>query len=72
MYAHLCEGPRLLLPRLVLWGPFKAFVLLAFAAYLGISVWGITSHLEEGLRLKDLVLQSSYFHRWVATYFLIL
>ena len=59
-----CAGPRLLLPRLVLWTPFKVLVLLVFAGYLAVSVWGIMFHLEQGLRLKDLVLDNSYYYRW--------
>ncbi|KAL8580373.1 hypothetical protein ACOMHN_037472 [Nucella lapillus] len=58
------KGPRVLLPRLVLWGPFKVVVLLLFSGYLAVSVWGIMEHLEQGLRLKDLVLDTSYYHRF--------
>ncbi|XP_076441426.1 patched domain-containing protein 3-like [Babylonia areolata] len=58
------KGPRVLLPRLVLWTPVKVLVVAVFAGYLAVSVWGIMEHLEQGLCLKDLVLQSSYYHRF--------
>lgn len=58
------KGPRVFLPKVVLWPPVKVIIILLFAAYLGVSIWGIMYKLEQGLRLKDLVLDTSYFHRF--------
>ncbi|XP_012938836.1 patched domain-containing protein 3 [Aplysia californica] len=59
-----CEkGPRSALTRLVLWNPMRVLILLIFAGYLGMTVWGLTM-LKQGLELKNLVLTSSYFHKF--------
>ncbi|KAK7501184.1 hypothetical protein BaRGS_00007669 [Batillaria attramentaria] len=58
------KGPRILLPRLVLWNPAKAVIVLLFCGYLAASIWGVVYKLEQGLRLKDLVLRSSYYHKF--------
>nr|KAG5694276.1 hypothetical protein BaRGS_031994 [Batillaria attramentaria] len=60
----LCErAPRLLLPRLVLWTPMKIVIFICFAGFLGVSIWG-ASGLEQGLRIKNLVLPTSYYYKY--------
>ncbi|XP_059176699.1 patched domain-containing protein 3-like [Physella acuta] len=60
----LCEkGPKYALTKFILWKPMRFVILLIFAGYLGVSVWGCTQ-LRQGLDLKDLVLTSSYFHKY--------
>ncbi|KAK7479950.1 hypothetical protein BaRGS_00028777, partial [Batillaria attramentaria] len=60
----LCErAPRLLLPRLVLWRPMKIVIFICFAGFLGVSIWG-ASGLEQGLRIKNLVLPTSYYYKY--------
>ncbi|CAG5117284.1 unnamed protein product [Candidula unifasciata] len=60
----VCEwGPRKLLVRFLLWNPVRYFILLFFAAYLGVAIWGCT-RLEQGLELKNLAPESSYFYKF--------
>ncbi|CAL1542954.1 unnamed protein product [Lymnaea stagnalis] len=60
----LCEkGPKFALTRFVMWKPIRFLILIIFAGYLGVSIWGCTI-LRQGLDLKDLVLKSSYFYKY--------
>lgn len=58
------KAPRLLLPKLVLWWPSKIIIIVLFGLYLAASIWGMLFRLEQGLRLKDLVLESSYYYKF--------
>ncbi|CAG5115926.1 unnamed protein product, partial [Candidula unifasciata] len=57
------KGPRKALVIFLMWTPVRIIVLLVFAGYLAVSIWGCTI-LRQGLDLKDLVLPSSYFHKY--------
>ncbi|XP_055884884.1 patched domain-containing protein 3-like isoform X1 [Biomphalaria glabrata] len=79
VYAYMCGGsipegpnddqsvcekaPKFLLTNFVLFKPIRIIILIFFAIYLGVSIWGCTK-LEQGLELKHLVLESSYFHKF--------
>lgn len=55
--------PSVLIPKVVLWLPMKVMVILGIAGYLGVSIWGI-ANLKQGLLLRNLVSESSYFHSY--------
>ena len=55
--------PRIYLSKLVQMGPVKIIVLIVFAVYLGISIWGAIN-LKQGLVIKDLVAQDSYYYKY--------
>ncbi|CAG5117285.1 unnamed protein product [Candidula unifasciata] len=58
----LCEqGPRKVLVKVILWRPMRYIILVAFAGYLAVAIWGCTK-LKQGLELKNLAPKSSYFH----------
>ncbi|XP_055886577.1 patched domain-containing protein 3-like isoform X2 [Biomphalaria glabrata] len=60
----LCEkAPKYFLTNFILYKPVRFVILLVFAGYLGVSLWGCTK-LKQGLDLKNLVLESSYFHKY--------
>lgn len=54
---------RRFLTRLLLLTPVKVIVLLIFAVYLGISIWGAKG-LKQGLVVKDLVSEESYYFKF--------
>jgi len=56
--------PRWLIPKLVIPVYMKVIVLIVFAGYMGASVYGITQ-MEEGLNLKQLVADDSYYMEFV-------
>lgn len=63
--------PRYLLPKIISYSPVKIIIGLLYLAYIGVSIWGVTS-LEQGLDVKNLVLPTSYFYRfsqWDEDYF---
>lgn len=51
--------PYTSLPRLLLQWPCKLLVLLLFAVYLGVSIWG-ASQIKIGLKLEHVIPDSSY------------
>ena len=57
------KGIRKYFSKFVLLTPVKIIVLILFPAYLGISIWGATN-LEQGLIVKDLVSEDSYFYKY--------
>lgn len=61
--SFLDRLPRWLVPKIVLKWPFKIIILLMFAAYLAVSVYGITK-LGQGLELKNLVSKDSYYYQF--------
>ncbi|XP_053399181.1 patched domain-containing protein 3-like [Mercenaria mercenaria] len=61
--SYLDKIPRWLIPKLTMPIPAKIFILVSFAAYLSISIWGVT-RMEEGLDLKHLVEESSYYYKF--------
>ena len=61
--SFLEKLPQLVLPKFVLFNPVKVCTLVAFFAYIGCSVWGAIN-LEQGLNLKNLVSEDSYFYKY--------
>ena len=61
--SYLDKLPRWLVPRIVLKWPMKIIILLCFAGYLCASIYGITE-LKEGLELKNLAAEDSYYHKY--------
>lgn len=59
--SKLEKVPSMVLSRLVLNGPIKLGILLTYLCYLGISIYS-TLHLEQGLEVRNLVSQNSYYH----------
>ncbi|XP_063446692.1 patched domain-containing protein 3-like [Mytilus trossulus] len=55
--------PPKIISRLVLQKPIKVIILVGFAVYLGISIWGATKF-EQGLTLNDLVTEDSYYYSY--------
>ncbi|KAK7100868.1 patched domain-containing protein 3-like [Littorina saxatilis] len=63
----LCERlPRFFIPKLVTHRAVLYVVLVVFAALLGVSVYGAVN-IEQGLKFKDLVLESSYYYDFITT-----
>ena len=63
--------PRKYLSRCVQLIPIKVIVLVVFAAYIGVSIWGAIN-LKQGLVIKDLVSEDSYYYKyrtWQENYF---
>ncbi|XP_021359962.1 patched domain-containing protein 3-like [Mizuhopecten yessoensis] len=63
--------PKLVLQRFVLFPPCKVLILLAFGAYLGLSIYG-TINVQQGLKLSNLADQKSYYYKyaiWDEDYF---
>ncbi|XP_070559953.1 patched domain-containing protein 3-like [Ptychodera flava] len=56
--------PKKYLPKMVLYTPVKICILIIFAAYLGVAIWGCTL-LQEGLLLNNLVPPSSYLYTYL-------
>ncbi|XP_025111120.1 patched domain-containing protein 3-like [Pomacea canaliculata] len=67
-----CEKlPRRVLPRIILNPVVKVILGVVFLVYLGFSIWGAV-FLEQGMLYRNLVLDSSYYHRfstWDTEYF---
>ncbi|GFR62703.1 patched domain-containing protein 3 [Elysia marginata] len=62
----ICEkGPQAALTKVLMLTPVRMLVLLLFAIYLGVAIWGCTT-LKQGLDLKNIVLTSSYFYKYQA------
>ena len=57
------KGIRLYFTKFVLFKPVKVIVIILFPAYLGVSIWGVI-HLEQGLIIKDLVAEESYYYKF--------
>ena len=57
------KGVRKYLSKFVLFTPVKCIVLVLFSCYLGVSIWGATN-LQQGLVVKDLVAEDSYFYKY--------
>ncbi|XP_071131036.1 patched domain-containing protein 3-like [Mytilus edulis] len=53
--------PKKLLKKILRFTPAKIIVLLLFAGFVGVSIYG-AYHFKEGLDLKDLVSSDSYFY----------
>lgn len=69
--SPLEKYPKIAIQKIVQLKPMKVVILVLFAAYLGISIWGATN-LEQGLLLHNLVKEDSYMYRytrWVYDYF---
>ncbi|KAK3609460.1 hypothetical protein CHS0354_020396 [Potamilus streckersoni] len=69
--SFLDKLPGWLLPKIVLNLPMQIIILILFAVYLAASVYGITI-LKQGLELKHLVSESSYYYKfrdWSDTHF---
>ena len=61
----LCERlPRWLLPKMVVNRWVRYVVPVFFCALTAVSVYGAV-HIQPGLQLKNLVLESSYYHRYL-------
>ena len=61
----LCEIiPRKLLPKMIKNSVVSIVIILLFLGYLSASIYGII-HLKQGLILQNLVLDSSYYHRFL-------
>ncbi|KAK3767199.1 hypothetical protein RRG08_018069 [Elysia crispata] len=60
----ICEkGPQSILKKVILLMPVRMLVLLLFAVYLGVAIWGCIK-LQQGLDLKNIVLTSSYLYKY--------
>lgn len=55
--------PKKYLSRFVTWLPAKVSILIFFACYLGLSIWG-SINLEQGLVIRNLVSDDSYFFKY--------
>ena len=55
--------PRRFLSWFVLLRPVKVIILIGFAAYLGVSIWGAIN-LEQGLVATNLVSKDSYYYKY--------
>ena len=55
--------PPKLISKFILLNPVKVIVLVFFAVYLGVSVWGVTNF-QQGLVLNNLVAEDSYFFQY--------
>nr|KAG5713846.1 hypothetical protein BaRGS_024473 [Batillaria attramentaria] len=61
----ICEKlPRLFLPRVFLSRVVRIVIAFGFLGYLAAAIYGVV-HLKQGLVLQDLVLESSYYHRFL-------
>jgi predicted RND superfamily exporter protein len=63
------EGPiekysKLILSNTLIYLPVKIFILLLFAAYLGVAIWG-TVNLQQGILLENLVADDSYHRQYI-------
>ncbi|KAK3605252.1 hypothetical protein CHS0354_037652 [Potamilus streckersoni] len=61
--SFLDKFPGWFIPKLVLKLPLKILILVIFAGYLAVSIYGITI-IEQGLELKHLVSETSYFYKY--------
>ncbi|XP_077864784.1 patched domain-containing protein 3-like [Saccoglossus kowalevskii] len=61
----VCERvPKKYLPKMILNPVAKTLILIIFAAYLGVAIWGATQ-LHQGLLLNNLVSPTSYLHDYL-------
>ncbi|KAK7507749.1 hypothetical protein BaRGS_00000714 [Batillaria attramentaria] len=61
----ICEKlPRLFLPKVFLSRVVRIVIAFGFLGYLAAAIYGVV-HLKQGLVLQDLVLESSYYHRFL-------
>ena len=63
--GSLEKYPPKILSKIVLLKPVQVIVLIIFAAYLGISIWGATNF-KEGLDIKNLVSEDSYYFKYLS------
>ena len=61
--SYMDRLPRWLIPKIVLKWPMKIVIVILFAAYLTVSIYGIT-RLEQGLELRNLVAKDSYYYQY--------
>lgn len=69
--SHFDRFLRWILPKFVSALPQKLFILILFAGYLGVAIWGVVN-LEQGLIETNLVSETSYYYKfktWETTYF---
>ncbi|WAQ97489.1 PTHD3-like protein [Mya arenaria] len=69
--SFLERFPKWVLPKIVKPLAMKITILLAFAVYLGVAIWGVIN-LKQGLVIRNLVSKESYFHKfnqWEEDYF---
>ncbi|XP_052816274.1 patched domain-containing protein 3-like isoform X3 [Mya arenaria] len=69
--SFLERFPKWVLPKIVKPLAMKIIILFAFAAYLGVAIWGVIN-LKQGLVISDLVSKESYFYKfnkWEEDYF---
>ncbi|RUS69751.1 hypothetical protein EGW08_022490, partial [Elysia chlorotica] len=60
----ICEkGPQALFRKVLIMTPVRVLVVLLFAIYLAVAIWGCTK-LQQGLDLKNIVLTSSYLYKY--------
>ncbi|CAG2240207.1 unnamed protein product [Mytilus edulis] len=63
--GSLEKYPPKILSKIVLMKPVQVIVIIIFAAYLGISIWGATNF-KEGLDIKNLVSEDSYYFKYLS------
>lgn len=61
--SFLDKLPRWLFPKVVLKLPIKIFIILLFAGYLAVGIYG-SLNLKQGLRFTQLVAEDSYFYKY--------
>ncbi|WAQ97494.1 PTHD3-like protein [Mya arenaria] len=69
--SFLERFPKWVLPKIVKPLAMKIIILFAFAAYLGVAIWGVIN-LKQGLAISNLVSKESYFfkfNKWEVDYF---
>nr|KAG5702436.1 hypothetical protein BaRGS_027523 [Batillaria attramentaria] len=61
----ICEKvPRLCLPKIILFNVVRVIIILLFLGYLAAAIYGVIN-LKQGLILQSLVLESSYYHKFL-------
>ena len=63
--------PKMIIKAIVREIPCKIFILISFAAYLGVSIWGVVN-LKQGLEIRNLAPTDSYYFTystWLDLYF---
>nr|KAG5702445.1 hypothetical protein BaRGS_027532 [Batillaria attramentaria] len=64
----ICEKlPRLYLPKVILFNVVRVIIILLFLGYLAAAIYGVIN-LKQGLILQSLVLESSYYHKFLGMY----
>lgn len=62
---NICKQlPSHLYPRIIMNSGVKCFILLLYATYLGVSIWGV-SHLQIGFRLAEVIPEESYITKYI-------